>query len=64
MFAELSEWFDSFLPDSWWADLFVNGLIAGLSGILVFVPQIMILFGLITILGRYRLYGPDQFSYG
>ena len=28
----------------------VNGLLAGLSGILVFIPQIMILFGLITVL--------------
>ena len=32
------------------SDLFINGILAGLSGILVFVPQIMILFGLITIL--------------
>jgi ferrous iron transport protein B len=31
-------------------DLIVNGLLAGMSGILVFVPQIMILFGFITIL--------------
>ncbi|HSB91563.1 MAG TPA: ferrous iron transport protein B [Flavitalea sp.] len=50
LFARTSDWFNSFLPESWWADLFVNGLLAGLSGILVFVPQIMILFGLITIL--------------
>ncbi len=31
-------------------DLLVNGVLAGISGIAVFVPQIMILFGLITIL--------------
>ena len=49
-FAEAGSWFHKMLPDVWWADLFVNGFIAGLSGILVFVPQIMILFGLITIL--------------
>ncbi len=30
--------------------LLVNGVLAGVSGIAVFVPQIMILFGLITIL--------------
>src|SRR5690606_5318608 len=29
---------------------FINGIVAGLSGILVFVPQIIILFGLINIL--------------
>lgn len=49
-FAKTGSWLQQVLPDSWWADLFVNGILAGLSGILVFVPQIMILFGLITIL--------------
>lgn len=49
-FAELGGWLNSFLPDSWWSNLLVNGILAGLSGILVFVPQIMILFGLITLL--------------
>ena len=49
-FAKAGAWFHGVLPESWWADLFVNGILAGLSGILVFVPQIMILFGLITIL--------------
>jgi ferrous iron transport protein B len=38
------------LPDTWWTDLIINGILAGLSGILVFVPQIMILFALITLL--------------
>ena len=50
LFARTSDWFNSFLPNAWWSDMFVNGLLAGLSGILVFVPQIMILFGLITVL--------------
>jgi len=49
-FAKLSSAVSSSLPESRWADLLVNGVIAGLSGILVFIPQIMILFGLITIL--------------
>jgi len=44
--SSLSAW----LPQTWWNNLIVNGLVAGLSGILVFVPQIMILFGLITML--------------
>src|SRR3990172_6921530 len=38
------------LPEAWWSDLLINGVIAGLGGIVVFVPQIMILFGLITLL--------------
>ncbi|MEP7080666.1 MAG: ferrous iron transport protein B, partial [Ginsengibacter sp.] len=49
-FAELGGWLTNFLPLGWLTDLFVNGILAGLSGIIVFVPQIMILFGLITLL--------------
>lgn len=50
IFAEAGSWLSNVLPDVWWADLFINGIVAGLSGILVFVPQIIILFGLINIL--------------
>jgi ferrous iron transport protein B len=49
-FAKLSRALSYSLPDNRWTDLLINGVIAGLSGILVFVPQIMILFGLITLL--------------
>lgn len=38
------------LPAAWWSDLLVNGLIAGIGGIAVFVPQIALLFGIITLL--------------
>ncbi len=49
-FAKLSQSMAILLPDNRWTDLLINGVIAGLSGIFVFVPQIMILFGLITLL--------------
>ncbi len=49
-FTAVSGWLNGVLPSVWWSDLLINGFIAGLSGILVFVPQIMILFGLVTIL--------------
>ena len=49
-FSKMSLWLTTVLPAGWFIDLFINGILAGLSGILVFVPQIMILFGLITIL--------------
>ncbi len=49
-FAWLGSSLTSILPAGLVADLLVNGLLAGISGIAVFVPQIMILFGLITIL--------------
>lgn len=49
-FSQLRTWLGGALPEAWWSNLLVNGLLAGLNGILVFVPQIMILFGLITLL--------------
>ena len=49
-FSQVGGWLGQHLPTAWWSNLLVNGLLAGLSGILVFVPQIMILFGLITVL--------------
>ncbi len=38
------------LPAGVFNDLICNGVLAGLEGILVFVPQIMLLFGMITVL--------------
>jgi ferrous iron transport protein B len=49
-FTKLNSGLSDVLPQAWWSNLLTNGVLAGLSGILVFVPQIMILFGLITIL--------------
>ncbi|NML20028.1 ferrous iron transport protein B [Pseudoflavitalea sp. G-6-1-2] len=49
-FAALTGWMSSWMPQAWWSDLIINGLLAGIGGIVVFIPQIMILFGLITIL--------------
>ncbi len=49
-FSKLTGMLQNSLPAGWLTDLFVNGIIAGLGGIIIFVPQIMILFGLITLL--------------
>lgn len=49
-FSYAGSWLNSVLPAGWFSDLAINGILAGLSGIFIFVPQIMILFGLITIL--------------
>lgn len=49
-FALLSSWVQKALPASWMTDLLTEGIIAGLGGILVFVPQIALLFLLITAL--------------
>lgn len=49
-FGQLSGWLWGVMPETWFSNLFINGIVAGLSGIILFVPQIMILFGLITLL--------------
>jgi ferrous iron transport protein B len=49
-FGLLSGWLGTILPAGWVTNLLINGIIAGISGIAVFIPQIMILFGFITIL--------------
>ncbi len=49
-FSTAGSWLTNILPDNLFRDLLVNGLLAGISGIAVFIPQIMILFGAITIL--------------
>jgi ferrous iron transport protein B len=49
-FSSVSGWLSTSFPETWWSDLLINGVVAGLGGILIFVPQIMILFGLITLL--------------
>ena len=49
-FGKLSGSLGNLLPPTWWSDLLINGVVAGLSGIVIFIPQIMILFGLITLL--------------
>lgn len=49
-FGSLSELVTSTLPDTWYRSLLSDGILAGLGGILVFIPQIAILFLLISIL--------------
>ncbi|MEI8073112.1 MAG: ferrous iron transport protein B [Bacteroidota bacterium] len=50
IFKQFASWLTSNIAPGWFEDLFVNGIVAGMSGIFVFIPQIMILFGIITIL--------------
>jgi ferrous iron transport protein B len=50
IFTNVTTYLNDVLPNVWWEDLLVNGLVAGIGGIVIFVPQIMILFGLITLL--------------
>ena len=49
-FAQLASYCQTVLPNNWLGHLVTEGLIPGVSGVLIFVPQITILFLLITIL--------------
>lgn len=49
-FGALTEFTKATLPAGWFTNLLTDGIIAGLGGILIFIPQITILFFLIAIL--------------
>ena len=49
-FGSLGEGIRATLGEGWLTDLLVDGIVAGLGGVLVFVPQIAILFFFIAIL--------------
>lgn len=50
VFVKMNGALTEILPDAWYSHLLTEGILAGLSGILVFVPQIALLFGFIAIL--------------
>jgi len=49
-FAAASEWAANNIPIPWLADMFSNGILPGLGGVLIFIPQIAILFFLLGLL--------------
>ena len=49
-FTAVNSYLKSALPQHFLSDLLTDGVIAGLSGVLVFIPQIAILFFLISLL--------------
>ncbi len=49
-FSLASNWLHAILPDGILKDLLINGILAGIGGVVIFIPQIMILFGFITVL--------------
>jgi len=46
----IEDWFTSSGTSEWMTDLVINGIIAGVGGVLTFVPQIVILFVFLTLL--------------
>ncbi|MBA5793658.1 ferrous iron transport protein B [Flavobacterium sp. xlx-214] len=50
LFSDLSTWISENLPAGKLTELIANGIVPGLGGVMMFVPQIAILFFLISIL--------------
>lgn len=46
----IADWTERLLPAGWGSRLLVEGIIPGLGGVVIFVPQIAILFGAVTAL--------------
>jgi ferrous iron transport protein B len=49
-FSTLNSWLKSILPESALTDLLTEGIVAGIGGVVIFIPQIAILFALIALL--------------
>lgn len=49
-FMNLSRWLSQVLPNGILKELFIGGIISGLSGIAIFIPQIALLFFFIAVL--------------
>lgn len=49
-FASLSEWINNNIETPWLSELLGNGILPGMAGVLIFIPQIAILFFLLGIL--------------
>lgn len=49
-FAKLSSWAKAYLPPGVFTDLIAEGIIPGLGGVVIFIPQIALLFCFIAIL--------------
>jgi ferrous iron transport protein B len=49
-FGTLARWSHAWLPASWLADLWADGILAGVGAVLIFLPQILILFTFLHVL--------------
>ncbi len=50
LFADITAYLDSALPDGPLSSLFIYGIVAGIGGIVIFIPQIVILFLFLSIM--------------
>lgn len=48
--SAISKWLFAILPAGWLTSLLIDGLIAGIGGVVIFIPQIALLFGFLTLM--------------
>ena len=58
--AALAGLVEAAMPEGALRSLVVDGVIGGVGAVVVFLPQILILFFFIALLGRLRLHGPGR----
>lgn len=63
-FASMSSWVNNVFPSGPLTDLLAEGIIPGLGGIVIFIPQIAFLFLFIAIFRRKWLHEPGGIPYG
>ncbi len=51
-FGELAAWLEKNLPQNKLTDLLINGVLSGVAGVLIFVPQITLLFLFILLMDK------------
>jgi len=49
-FGVANRWARNNISNEWWSDLIVDGVLPGMGGVLIFIPQISILFFILSIL--------------
>ena len=50
VFGDMAQWVSNTLPGGYLTDLLAEGIVAGLGGVVIFIPQITILFAFIALL--------------
>ena len=56
LFGFLSSSATAFFGNTWYGDLIADGIISGTGSVLVFLPQILILFLILGLLRRQRIF--------
>ena len=63
-FAQLSSWLSAVMPEGVFSDLITQGVIPGIGGVVIFIPQIAILFFFLVDHGGKWIFSPSRLHDG